>query len=78
MCLHRQDMKKEQSSCSLMRTDPGRYLDHRFRTRNNMGLGTTLAGNTQKTKEIVTEEKLTKNTKNKKVYAQPIQEILEN
>ena len=38
-------------------------------------MGTTLAGNTQKTKEFVTEEKLTKNTRNNKVYAQPIQKI---
>ena len=38
-------------------------------------MGTTLAGNTQKTKEFLTEEKLTKNTRNNKVYAQPIQEI---
>jgi hypothetical protein len=38
-------------------------------------LGTTLAGNTQKTKEFVTEEKLTKNIYNNNVYAQPIQEI---
>ena len=38
-------------------------------------MGTTLAGNTQKTKEFVTETKLTKNTRNNKVYAQPIQEI---
>ena len=38
-------------------------------------MGTTLAGNTQKTKEFVTEEKLAKNTRNNKVYAQPIQEI---
>jgi hypothetical protein len=38
-------------------------------------LRTTLAGNTQKTKEFVTEEKCTKNTRNNKVYAQAIQEI---
>ena len=38
-------------------------------------MGTTLAGNTQKTTEFVTEKKLTKNTRNNKVYAQPIQEI---
>ena len=37
-------------------------------------MGTTLAGNTQKTKEFVTTKKLTKNTKNNKVFAQ-IQEI---
>ena len=38
-------------------------------------MGTTLAGNTQKTMEVVTEKKLTKNAKNNKNYAQPIQEI---
>ena len=38
-------------------------------------MGTTLAGNTQKTKEVVTEKKVAKNTRNNKVYAQPIQEI---
>jgi hypothetical protein len=38
-------------------------------------LRTTLAGNTRKTKEFVTEEKCTKNTRNNKVYAQAIQEI---
>ena len=37
-------------------------------------MGTTLAGNTQKTKEFVTEKKVAKNTRNNKVYAQPIQE----
>ena len=38
-------------------------------------MGTTLAGNTQKTTEFVTEKKVAKNTRNNKVYAQPIQEI---
>ena len=38
-------------------------------------MGTALGGNTQKTKEFVTEEKYTKNTRNNKVYAQPLQEI---
>ena len=42
--------------------------------KESHGLGTTLSGNTQKTKELVTE-KNTKYTRNNKVYAQAIQEI---
>ena len=43
--------------------------------KESHGLRTTLAGNTQKTKEFVTEKNLEKNTRNNKVYAQPMQEI---